>query len=168
MSKRKLAASPTQENGRWLVHLPCGGVDAYNCKLDACLAQMHVAEALARVRQLAALKRLWASELAAAARSRAARFGHVHCELTCLPETLKSLLVQQATEGCSACFAIFDVGQVREHRIRQQALGCRSACDRFNDRVLPRRRSILALARSIGRQQASSRGRKVSVIVCVH
>ena len=78
-----------------------GSVDTYESKVDACRASSAVALDLEEKRQLRDIKRLWGSELAAAATARASRFGCVEVDMTSLPESLLTSWLQQAHEKCA-------------------------------------------------------------------
>ena len=99
MRRSKLAAEPEPDGcGGWIVRSTGGIVDVYNCKVDACRANAQVTVEARLLHELQGVKRLWASELAAAATARGSRFGNVEVDLTSLPEAMTTSLLRQALD----------------------------------------------------------------------
>jgi len=96
--KRKLVDEPLRVGDRWKVCLADGAHELYESEVDALRAQHRAAAEATLNRQVQAMKRLWASELATAARSRAARFGSVSVPLSSLPIVCYHPLVEQAID----------------------------------------------------------------------
>jgi hypothetical protein len=94
-----LAEQPESDGlGQWVARTTSGNCETFHCQIDATRASAAAAELMLELKAVCNLKRLWASELAAAAVARSSRMGEVKSDLSPIPENLLPHLMHQAVD----------------------------------------------------------------------